>query len=486
VLRTSLRRFLLASLALSVMMGQALPNDERAQAQSKANAGQLPWNRALGATDPFSARPATSARKLLINVDESELNHFVDRQPLGSGDEETLVRILYRLPAIQVDDVERLTRGDVTWQQLLDDPRPWRAEFFRLMGRVKGVVRVDLIPEVAARLDFDHYFRVAFELDDAPNPILICSRKVPQAWLAIQPRNERASVHGLFIKVGDAGGPHPQLVFAAQRVAWQPDQIAPELGTTADHVMLGNLGFDIGLLDDVTQTNFREITSQDRECFYQMLSAVGRAEPAELQANATGEFSLTALLSDPRPHHGRFATVRGVARRVTKIRVDDADIRERFHLDHYYQIDLFLQLGDQIIRVDSPKSKHDGPVYHGTFPVTVCALRLPPDLPESLNPRREVRVPAFFFKVWSYKSEFVTGVEKGQLQRSPMFIALEPIVLPQKQISNPAGYVAVIALVVTASAFWFGVYWQSRHKRRRKEPGLKDLDIRFPDKEQSV
>ena len=478
---------LFASLSLGVANGQTQP-------VAPTNSSVLPWNRDESTLGALPARPPTSARELLINVDESEWNHFVDGQPLNAGDDETLNRILYRLPAIQLDNVEQLTRGDVAWQQLAEDPKRYRAEFFKLSGRVTDMTRVELIPEVAVRLDFDHYFRVAIELDGAPYPVLVCSRKVPQAWLTSQPLQERVSAYGLFIKVGDASGSHPQLVFAAQRVAWHPDRVAPPLSIDAEHVLLGDLGFDVGLFDDVRKTNFREVTSADRECFYQLLAAVGRADSAKLLASAQDEFSLIELLRDPQPHQGQLASVNGVARRVTKILVDDADVQQRFHIDHYYQIDMFILLGDQVIRMDSAGSKKEGPQYSRMYPVTVCAVRLPPGLPEGMNLRQEVRMPAFFFKLWSYKSEYVTAVDKSSSQRSPMFFALEPVVVPQEPTSNPAANIAIAVLAITAAIIWFGYLRQARRnaKSRREgkaqrltidpEKSLNDLDIHLHDK----
>jgi hypothetical protein len=202
-----------------------------------------------------------------------------------------------------------------------------------------------------------------------------------------------------------------------------------------------------------------------------MLAAVGRAEPAKLLANTQSEFSLIELLRDPQPHQGKLATVRGVARRVTKILVNDADIQQRFHIDHYFQIDMFILLGDQVIRVDSAGSKKEGPQYSDIYPVTVCVSRLPPGLPESLNLRQEVRMPAFFFKLWSYKSEYVAAIDKNSSQRSPMFIALEPVLVPREQASNPAAYLAIGVIVITAGTLWFAYLWQARRNAKSGRGG---------------
>ena len=433
---------------------------------SASTFGQV--DESASAVTALPTRPSASARELLVNVDESDLNHFIDRQPLDANDEETLDRILYRLPAIRLDSIERIARTEPNWTQLADDPGSQRAECFRLTGRVTAVARQELLPEVAARLEFDHYFRVTLELDDAPNPVVICARKVPQAWLHVASLRERASAYGLFIKVGDVSGQHPQLVFAALRVAWHPDHEDQALDVSPERVLLGDLGFDVGLLDEVRQTNYREITSADRESFYQMLTAVGRADPAQLMAGAKDEFSLIDLLRAPRQHHGQLARLSGIARRVTKILVDDRDIQQRFQLDHYYQIDMFLLLGDRVIRMDSTGTDKKGPQYSRIYPVTVCVRRLPAGLTEGSDLRQEVRMPAFFYKLWSYKSEYVSAIDKSFSQRSPLFLAVEPEVVPQKPVNNPIANVAITVLCATFAILCLG-YW--RQSRRRAKSG---------------
>lgn len=461
----------LALVAQGVTADESAAGPAKATAASHTVASQVPSD-GKGDLNALPARAPTSARSLLINVDESDLEHFVDREPLGVADEETLIRILYRIPAIRLHIVQQLIREKVSWSELVAEPDKHRAEFFRLRGYVTGVTRVPILAEVAERLEFDHYFRVTWECDSSPHPMVICARQIPAAWLQTPPTRERAATEGLFIKVGDVTGQHPQLVFAAQRIGWFPEQESPEAGIHDDQVYLGGLGFDVSLLDEVRQTNYREVTARDGECFYQLLAAMRQTDLTTLSARASQDFSLKELLSDPRPLQGELGTVRGVARRVTKVLVTDPEVRQRFQIDHYYQIDVFLLLGDQVIRVVPPGSKDKkGPQYSGTFPVTICALRLPPELPESLNPRREVRVPAAFFKIWSYKSDFVTAAGTGQSQRSPMFIALEPVVLPRPIVSNPAKYLPMAALVLLAGFLWFGVVRPSL-RRRTENPAV--------------
>ena len=101
----------------------------------------------------------------------------------------------------------------------------------------------------------------------------------------------------------------------AHRVAWMPDSVQPDAGITVDHVLLGDLGMDVGLLDEVRETNRRELESEDRECFYQMLAATGRDQSNSLYQRTQRPFDIEAALTRPEEQQGRLFLIKGTARR---------------------------------------------------------------------------------------------------------------------------------------------------------------------------
>ena len=111
---------------------------------------------------------------------------------------------------------------------------------------------------------------------------------VPKAWAIDAPLDEPALARGLFIKRLPAEQGGPAYLFIAQRVAWLPDNL------------LGKLGFDFGLLDGVRDRS--KLT--ERECFYQLLAAVRRAEPGEIEkaartAIANSKAKFEKVVNDP-------------------------------------------------------------------------------------------------------------------------------------------------------------------------------------------
>src|SRR5262249_11130095 len=144
--------------------------------------GKLPWSKAEPASPPAPARQPTSARELLVNLDESQLQAFVDGRPLVVDEEESLIRVLFRVPKFGPSAVESLARKPDDWKPLVNEPDKYRIEIYALRGRVQKVERTDLLPEQADRFDFNHYYRVTMQLADSPCFATVCTQIVPEAW----------------------------------------------------------------------------------------------------------------------------------------------------------------------------------------------------------------------------------------------------------------------------------------------------------------
>ncbi len=116
-------------------------------------------------------------------------------------------------------------------------------------------------------------------------------------------------------------------------------------------------------------------------------------------------------------HHGDYLRFRFNIRRVTRVVVEEPEIARQYGVRQYYQLDGFVPLGDLVIRLGAD-SEHASTVFQERFPAAIVVANLPVAIEreaesvaagrsqaESLN--RNVEVDAFFFKVWSYKTEYV-------------------------------------------------------------------------------
>jgi hypothetical protein len=407
-----------------------------------------------------------NARELLElhGIDASQLERFQDHEPIGPADEETLIRILQRFPRFPQHRLQQWSQPQLKdWSAFTAAPNEHRVAVFRLTGRATHVERSALLPEIARRLEFAEYFRVTMRLNsDSQQSAIVCTRRVPKAWLTSGPIDEPAGAVALFLKPGANMDGSTQLVFVGERMAWFPDQPGAGSGITPDHVFLASLGFDVGLFDQVKEGNKRPLSLADREGFYQLLAAVRTADRDEFRERSK-PLEMVPLLREPTMHHGELLTVEGIARRVIKVRVDDADVRERFGLDHYYQIDLFVDLDKQVIKLGKDESGQKAAVFENSFPVTVCVPTLPPGFPEGDRVRENVRVQAAFYKLWSYSSEYVSSIDKQLSQISPMLIGIEPRLTPTEPFDSGIGYLLAALTVLLLVGILYSL-WRTKNR----------------------
>ena len=448
----------------SGVRGQEAGVAEKPMPKAKAP-GVLPWEEPPRVSEPV-LRPPAGPKEILERYDigESQLAGFFSGQPLGPSEEEVLAKILYHYSRFGLDNVERWRKVGMTWDQVAAAPAEHRGEIFPIRGRAKRVEEIKLLPELAELLEFGSYYRVTIAIADSPYQALISTRRIPAAWKVGQPFDEPAAADGLFLKVGDESAEQPQLYFAAGRVAWLPEKAHAEAHVGQPQIELAKLGFNIGLFDDVRASKTLPLGNDDREAFYQMLHALGKPEAQKLKATGPDPLDAVPLLKAPEEHHGEVLRVRGRVQRVMKVPVEDKDIQRRFGITHYYEIDLFLPLGDTRLRFGKDPQGKENPVYGNTFPVTLIVRDLPANLPEGETARDVVRADGVFFKVWTYRSKYTD--QFNQLQPALMFLATVPTVVTEKPQANTVISVLVFAAFAVAAGtvlivwWWFG--WTDR------------------------
>ncbi|MBN2023750.1 MAG: hypothetical protein JW809_13265 [Pirellulales bacterium] len=196
--------------------------------------------------------------------------------------------------------------------------------------------------------------------------------------------------------------------------------------------ILRSLGMDLGLLD--TLRDRTRIGHEERECFYQMLAAVGRARPGQLAeaarqrlADAGSRFdSVVPLFNDPDAQRGRLVLLTGTARRITRVRVDEPDVVERFGIDHYFELYLFTD--------DSQQN-----------PLVFCVRAIPEGMPTGEGPRyaERIEVAGFFLKSWAYRSVAQRENPGAARQLAPLLVGGD---VRRRPAPEPGGWGAVGAV----------------------------------------
>jgi hypothetical protein len=181
-----------------------------------------------------------------------------------------------------------------------------------------------------------------------------------------------------------------------------------------------------------------------------------------VQEHGSNEF--LPLLQDPAAHVGELCMYRGTALRVTRIRVTENSLVQRFGIKQYFQLDVMVNLEHKtkIVRPGKDGKPDPNQVERITWthPAVLCVLSLPEGMPDSGYIHENIRFVGFFLKNWAYPTDEVKG-EEIQWKSAPMFIGREPFIEapPPSAFGTYAGAIAGGLFVIALTGVWIGV-WQ--------------------------
>ena len=389
----------------------------------------------------------------------SEFRAFRDGRPFAEEEHETVCKLLYRLPSIPAGDVEGWAQRGSDWSEIEQDPWRHRGDVFYVQGYVEHVAEVPLIEELVPRFGFSKFYQCRLKLVGSDRVAVILCRAIPKSWPVGKPMNEFAAAYGWLLKAGELRSDRHDIVLAASRIAWHPDDGTADAKLNPGHLLLAKHGMDIGLWDRIK--NDKKIQTKEREAFYQMLIAASKVPPkvlkraarAELTERELDKFSIVPLFNHPETQHARVVSLKGTARRATKVVVgqshdspgQDSDIKSRFGMDHYYEIHFFTN------------DSQDHPLIFVTD-------RLPSSMPIGEDISASVRVTGFYFKRYAYKAlmpdeETSERSLKGRL--APLMVGgiVDYTPPPKEPASLFAGIVAGCLFVIALGGIWLGLYF---------------------------
>lgn len=409
--------------------------------------------------------PPANPREMFqaLGVDDGYFDRLADGRPLTSVEDETLLRILFRLRTFPPVDVERWALGSDALAKAIRQPEKSRGDIFHLRGRLLDVESIEPSAQPAQRYELAKYFRCRLQLDAPRRLADVYTENIPDQWRNGAKPGASVGALGVFLKLAQTTDQNSLLVFAAPRLAWYPQES-----------LLGRLGMDFGLFDSVE--NQKPITASDREAFYQMLAAVGRARPGQLLRQAEEnlattsadsrwtnregqeQYSIVPLFNEANTQRGRLVELLGTARRIEIILIGNADLIARFGFDHYFQVSLFTE--------DSEGN-----------PLTFCILDLPEEMPYGNLPRygETVRIAGFFFKTWNYVVPILAdpalspGDPKTHRQLSPLLIGRSLVWYPAPQpVDRTFSNLLIGGLFFFVMVIIWLAAWQSRRRERKR------------------
>lgn len=391
---------------------------------------------------------------------------------------------------------------DGFWQQaMLEDATPAQpvddkvVTIRRFKGTVRKVDAVRVPAELADLIELDMLYRLTvFDSQMEGEPILVLAAEVPEAWATLgESLNERVEVTGVQ-QVGEKN-----TITFAKRVRWILDsELEGGDGSRwpTGWRLLGSRGFDCGTLGGVAKRSRGPLVAEDNEAFYGMLAAAAKLEQAEIPEPAS--LAMPELLRNSRQLVGHWLRLDLETARISRVLVSDAQLKAGLGSDFYWQIDGFGELDR--VRIELEGKSGDGSdgnlVFENRFPVSVAIVRLPDWLRAKVDAasggagrvdvsmlKEPVTVDAFFYRLWSYDSEFATS--RGGRQVAPLLIAAD-VRSRAAQYAASADQVKLLgwgmAVVVIASILLTsGILWRVGRRdsavRTRRRSELRDKRI---------
>lgn len=454
-------------------------------------------------SDPIlSMLPGLDAKRL----QESEGVWSEPPSPEGTA---AAAKLLWALERLAPETLESLADQPQSPEQ--DPPTALPVRVVQSRGRVQHYDAVRLPGELADVLEFDRLYRIEVQPEradaasgEASPAVRLVTRRIPSAWGVDGGVGE--PIQAIALEVGR--GEDARLF--ASRLRWYPMSGQGDGAQGRGQVpaqgrgqvppgweMLAAAGVDIHALSDVATRNRKPLVAEDHEVFYRVLSAAARVgdDGGAVAAKPTRVDTLE-MLKNSADWVGRWIRFDAETARISRVAVTSPKARQMLGRDSYWQVDAFAELTDARVELESFREDGEPLVFENRFPVTLAILELPEWLSQRVGgvERRSgagrvdmqmlaepVTVEGFFFRLWSYKSEFTES--RGGRQVGPLILAAE--LRPRAPSAVSASSVASIgwifaAVIVGAIVIAAGALWYVERRDRQIARQRRDIDVRLP------
>lgn len=412
----------------------------------------------------FAAEPEGFVKFLAEReIDRPRRAVLEEAGPWDDARQKAVIRVLARLEAPASLEVPwRLQATAAASPPVVED------RLVRFAGRAVFVAQVPLTEEQALlaarpRLDLVRIVAAGGANIDVFVP------EAPAAWARWRAIDEPAFVVGLPLSTVSAPRPEapadaaawpssaPALLLAATSVGWEPP------------TPLGGLGMDYGLF--ATVVDGKKLERGDTAAFYGLLAAVGRAAPGAIEAVAGKPADLVPIIDPTQKwfatHRGDAVTVAGIARRATKISIDEPWRREQVGADHYWELYVFVDT--PLLQVNDRKQTD--------YPVVCCVRTLPDGFPTGDAIGEKVTVSGFALKRYGYplpdldiKSSQGDKETRGQRMETALLVGRTAVWTPEPSVASATGAMSWMFSALAAAIGLFMVYglWSMNRRGGRR------------------
>ena len=419
--------------------------------------------------------------------------------PLEETDTRTLIlRLLYRLARMPQRNLEYWAQKNERPENALWNGATPIGDVFALRGVLREINAFTLNDADQMKFGKKQVFRCQLSLPSSAGtrPAILYTSTVPIRLPLDEPVDAACGALAIFAGNDDATG-NP--LFIADRLAWYPDSL------------LGDLKMDVSLLENVQ--NSKPLRGEEYEAFYQMLAAARRSAADELPRRAynqlryeTGELQaalmklennavpltedeqlekkvletrldymrknashpFVPLVEHPDRFNGELIMLRGTAYRIVKVRVTEPEIRKRLGINHYFQIDMRVNLEHKVKLITSRTAEGESAKIREEkivtqHPATFCALSLPPGMPTGDHLLEPIRVAGFYFKNWQYQTAQMRDDQAAE-RVAPMLIGREPVwdVRKRSELEKYGGVIVGMLFLLVLAGIWGIVWWTGR------------------------
>lgn len=462
------------------------------------------WLTVAMAAERSAGQGGDSVLSLLPGADAERLREAagVWSDPPSQSGTAAAAKLLWALARVAPETLESLAGQPQSPEQDQEQASTVSVRVVQQRGRVQRYDSVRLPDELADVLEFDRLYRVVVRPDGddaAPGTVQslvrIVTPKIPSAWGAGDGVGQPVQFTAVEVAQGEG-----RWLFAS-RLRWYPmagegDETQGRGQVPEGWQMLAAAGVDIHALADVATRNRKPLVPEDHEAFYGVLSAASQAHADRLaDANPT-RIDALEMLKNPTEWVGRWIRFDAETARLSRVAVTSPKARQVLGRDSYWQVDAFAELTD--VRVELEPSREDGEplVFENRFPVTVAILELPEWLSQRMGRAEEPRgvgrvdmqmlseavtVDGFFFRLWSYESDFTAS--RGGRQVGPLVLAAD--IRPRPSSAVSASSVASIgwifaAVMVGAIVIAAWVLWRVERRDRQIARHRRDTPAQLP------
>ena len=422
-------------------------------------AGQAHWQQ---------SEALEQSRSMFPDIRESEWNALAGTQR-WLPDNLTALKIIDRFPNISKANLASLAdlNREFYLSKFLQAPADFAGSIVRLSGIAQRIYKVELGAEQADRLGFSEYYLVSINRHEDRQNVVLAVQDVPNSWKLnrIGLAEPIASFACFLMK--DTESAEPRAVFAAPRIEWYPVESNIQRGVRPEWLMLAANGFDVGLLDAVRNNSARAFLPEETAVMREFFAAVNQIDDGQPIEPAPPQFDPIETIRNPNQFAGRLSTVTGTVRRITTVSIESTEIRERLGLNQYYQLDVFVPLGNRRLRfVDDNKKEI---TIQGRFGVTVIVSNVPEALTRQDSKNLAIEVPCFFLKQWRHATIASREISGELTKPNPILFGLGNSL----KIKQAAGQSSIAGLAagffVAAVLAVVGVVLWTKHNDRRRD-----------------